>query len=328
MQSWKTDVAVLLIFFARPDTFARTFAQVKKARPRTLLLWQDGPRKDNEGDKEGIEACRKIVEEINWDCTVYRNYHEENMGCDPSTFLSHKWAFSIVDKCIVLEDDMVVSASYFQYCKELLDYYEDDTRINHICGFNLLDGEYECPYDYLFSYAGSGAWASWSRVAKGWDETYAFLHDDYAMRNLEKKYGKKKFGQWYKKACERESTGKAFWESILGFDCLLNNRYAIIPTKNLGSNIGATENSTHSNVEVRLLGKTQQRLFHREVHELEFPLKHPKYVVPDYEYMERLDRFTGMGHPWLKLGRKIIYVLKCIRYGETKRFVDAIKRRL
>ena len=46
----------------------------------------------------GIEKCRKIVENIDWDCKVYTNYHEENMGCDPSTFLAQKWAFSIVDK--------------------------------------------------------------------------------------------------------------------------------------------------------------------------------------------------------------------------------------
>ena len=327
MKKWEIDVSVLLIFFARPDTFAQVFERVKQARPKTLLLWQDGPREGNLKDIEGIKKCREIAEDIDWECTVYRQYHDENMGCDPSTFLSHKWAFSIVDKCIVLEDDQIVSSSYFRYCKELLDKYENDNRINHICGYNLLDGSCDCPGDYLFAYAGSGAWASWRRVAEGWDDTYAFLHDSYAMNNLKKKYGKKRFDMWYNKACEREKIGKAYWESILGFDCLLNNRYAIIPKKNLVSNIGATEDSTHSNVEPRLLGKEQQKLFNRSVNELTFPLQHPRYIVPDYDYMDQLDKLMGNGYPLRRAWYKLIYVLKCIRYGETKRLFAAIKRR-
>lgn len=328
MKKWKTDVAVLLIFFARPDTFAKVFAKVKQARPSTLLLWQDGARKDNENDKIGIEACRKIVESIDWECTIYREYQEENLGCDPSTFYAQKWAFSLVDKCIILEDDQVVDDSYFAYCKELLDKYENDERINHICGYNLMGECKDCPNDYLFAYNGSGAWASWKRVAEGWDQTYSFLHDKYAIKNLRKKYGRKRFDAWYHKACERERTGTAFWESILGFDCILNNRYAIIPKRNLVSNMGLTENSTHSNAKIYLLEKKQQTIFENKVYEMTFPLKHPNYIVPDYDYMDALDRLMGNGYPLLRIYRKFVYIINCIRYGEIKRLFSAIRRRM
>ena len=33
MEKWKIDVAVLCIFFARPEQFRQMFEQVKKARP-------------------------------------------------------------------------------------------------------------------------------------------------------------------------------------------------------------------------------------------------------------------------------------------------------
>ena len=39
MDRWNIDVAVLCIFFARPEQFEKSFEQVKKARPRVLLLW-------------------------------------------------------------------------------------------------------------------------------------------------------------------------------------------------------------------------------------------------------------------------------------------------
>ena len=106
-QPWAIDVAVLCIFFVRDECFAKVFAAVKQARPRVLLLWQDGPRENRPNDQIGIQKCREIAEDIDWDCEVHRFYNEKNYGCDPSTFYSHKWAFSIVDKCIVLEDDLV-----------------------------------------------------------------------------------------------------------------------------------------------------------------------------------------------------------------------------
>ena len=123
MKPWNIDVAVLIIFFVRDDTLKKVFESVKAARPSKLLLWQDGPRENRPDDIQGIQKCRKIVEDIDWDCEVYKNYHDQNMGCDPSTFYADKWAFSLVDKCIILEDDQAPVQSFYPYCKELLDKY-------------------------------------------------------------------------------------------------------------------------------------------------------------------------------------------------------------
>lgn len=41
MYSAKIDVAVLLLFFARPEQTAHVFEQIKKARPTKLFLYQD-----------------------------------------------------------------------------------------------------------------------------------------------------------------------------------------------------------------------------------------------------------------------------------------------
>ena len=46
------DVAVLLLFFTRQDTFQKVFDEVRKARPTKLFLFQDGAR--NKKDLAGI----------------------------------------------------------------------------------------------------------------------------------------------------------------------------------------------------------------------------------------------------------------------------------
>lgn len=321
----KIDVAVLITFFARPETLEKVFESVREARPSTLLLWQDGPRKNRPQDIENIRRCRDIVENIDWECKVYKNFHEENMGCDPSTYLAQKWAFSLVDKCIIMEDDRVPTQSYYKYCKELLDKYEFDERINIICGTNLLEVYEECPNDYLFSPFGSTTWASWKRVTKDWDEAYSYLKDDYALSCLKKVIGKDFYNVVITNAKKHSQTGFQWWETILGLGGMLHNRVAIIPKKNLIRDLGLTENSTHATAKAKLLPKIYRRMFNMTSYEMEFPIKHPKYVMPDYNYVERVFFISGISHPWLVLYRKFEYILRCIYYGEL---INILKKKI
>ena len=319
----KIDVPVLIIFFARSSTLEKVFASVKEARPSKLLLWQDGPREGRLDDIEGIKRCREIVENIDWECEVHRNYNERNFGCDPSTFYSHKWAFTIVDKCIILEDDMVPSQSYYRFCKELLDKYEFDERVNHICGVNPLGTHEDCPADYFFAYNGTGGWASWRRVAQGWDEEYSFLDKEYYLKNLKNCRGSM-FNHSLSTALQRRQTGKAYWESILGFNCMLNNRLVIISKKNLIENIGVTEGATHGS-DLRLLDKATRSIFLQKAQDIAFPLKSQEYVVPDESYVKKYYRLMGVGHPWLRFFRNCEYIMNCIRYGQ---FINKLKKKI
>ena len=52
MNSALVDVAVLILFFNRPEPLEKVFEQVRKARPAKLFLYQDGPR--GERDLPGI----------------------------------------------------------------------------------------------------------------------------------------------------------------------------------------------------------------------------------------------------------------------------------
>lgn len=284
---WKNDVAVLSIFWARPDVFKQSFARIREARPRILLLWQDGPRKNRPDDMGNIMACRKIAENIDWECEVHRNYHSENMGCDPSTHLSHKWAFSIVDKCIILEDDIVPSLSFFPFCIELLNRYEDDKRIDRICGMNLL-GTYETGSDYFFArYGSSWGWASWRRVAETWDTEYEFLNDNYAVSLLGQVFNApKKFQEWQRRCKRYHSEGVAYWEVIVGARTLLQNGLVIYPTKNMICNVGLGANSTHAPGKLEEVGTTRNAFF-MNTYEYSFPLKHPRYMMADDRFIQK-----------------------------------------
>ena len=326
----KTDIAVLMLFFNRADTFQLVFDEVRKARPTRLFLYQDGPR--NDSDKAGIEACRQIVsdENIDWECEVHRQYLEVNQGCDPSGFRSHKWAFSIADKVIVLEDDVVPAQSFFPFCKEMLDRYENDDRINMIAGFNIDEVSPDCKDSYFFTTAFSiWGWASWRRVAERWDPTYGFIRDPKAMKKLEnvakERNLRKDMLQMFR---DHSQSGKEYFETIYWSDMLLHDSLAIMPVKNQINNIGLMADSTHFSAELKTTPHRIRKMFTMGRHELEFPLKHPRYVIENLDYKDRFYKVSAYNHPWRKIGYSLEELAYNLRYGNFEHIWKSLKNRV
>ncbi len=320
MKEAKIDIAVLLIFFARPNQFKRVFEVIKEVRPTKLYLYQDGPRKERPEDMDGIIKCRAIAYDIDWNCEVHTYFQRENVGCDPSEYIAQKWMFQTETAGIVLEDDDVPSLSFFPFCKELLEKYKEDERINMICGMNNTGICEYTPYDYLFTTSGSiCGWASWKRVVDTWDGDYKILKDSFHLNQLKCYIDTfSDGGQHISNLKRHQRSGKAHYESVLSTSMHLNHRLNIVPAKNMISNIGITANSTHSVSDIRLLPKGIRRIFHMETYELDFPLKHPPYVIDDTEFRDRIDRIMAKGHPLVRYFRKFASLFLRIKYKDYK----------
>lgn len=323
------DVSVLILFFNRPEPLARVFEEVRKARPARLFLFQDGAR--GERDVAGIEACRRVVEQIDWECEVHRNYQTQNLGCDPAQYVSQKWTFSITDKCIMLEDDDVPSQSFFPFCKELLDRYEHDERISIISGYNIDEITPDADGDYFFTSAlNIWGWASWRRVIDRWDGQYTALSDERSMammRDVVKQKGLRK--NMIPRFYEHRDTGRAFYESIAQMDLLLTSSLSILPTKNMINNIGLMADSTHFQASgLDTMPKRMRKQFTLKRYETAMPLQHPKHVIENVAYLQRLYRLMAWNHPWIKMGYSIEELWYHLRGGKWKAILKAIKNRI
>lgn len=338
MFPYNIDVPVLILFFNRPDHLSEVFAEVKKARPSQLFLYQDGPR--GERDIPGIEGCRAIVsdENIDWDCKVHRLYQEKNYGCDPSEYLSQKWAFSIVDKCIVLEDDDVPSQAFFPFCKELLDRYENDERVWMIAGFNSEevtmvnddDNDDNRKASYFFTSVFSiWGWASWRRVIDTWDAGYSWLDDEAKVAKVERVIKEKRLRSDILQMCrDHKVAGKAFYESIFWSSMLLNDGIAIMPTHNLINNRGVTDDSTHFQGSLKTMPHNLRKQFTMKRFEIAFPLVHPTEVSEYKPFKEAVYRRNAWGHPWVKVCYSLEELLLNLRYGNFAVIMKALRRRV
>ena len=182
-----------------------------------------------------------------------------------------------------------------------------------ISGLNVL-GDYDRPSaDYFFSRS-CHVWgfATWKRVYQNY-YNFNYGKDPYVMDLIHKELGNhtamKKIMDAY--AVQEYYQGhKAFEEFFLEFSFFAYHQLAIIPTRNLISNIGATADSAHfTNLEEQ--PKEMQAIFNMKTYEYSGELRHPEYFVPDYYYDKRVHEiYADIGWPKIKrqIERKYIYI--------------------
>lgn len=170
---------------------------------------------------------------------------------------------------------------------------------------------------------------AWKRVIDQWDEHYTFLEDKFNMQQLEQLVKERKFRKDFIYMCHRhKENNKAYYETIFHASMLFNSGLAIVPTRNMINNLGATADSTHFAGSVHTLPKGYRRIFTMKRYEVEFPLKHPRYVIENVAYKKAVYRIMGWGHPWIKIGRSFEELFLNLRYGNFSIITKAIKNRI
>lgn len=312
------NTPVLIIFFNRPETLQLVFDRVREAKPKMLFLSQDGPRVGSE-DLKKIQQCREIVSRVDWDCEVKINYSSVNVGCGlgPSNAIS--WAFSIVDKLIVLEDDCIPETTFFEYCQIMLNKYEKDLRISYISGLNHFEDWNSTQDDYFFSKTGAiWGWALWKRSWQNFSYYVEGINDKYLVKQIERVISNKKvcmikMTEWKTANASKDNSVKLnHWDIQWGFVKYSQNQLVIVPKFNQIKNVGVGISSTHAKGLKNIIYKKGKYFVFIPTKKLGFPLKHPTYVVCDYDYDDLVYK-AQIIPPIIKLKRKIKNILSIFR---------------
>ena len=326
------DTAPILLFvYNRPAHTRQALEALSRntlAAASDVFVYSDAAR--SEADCAAVEEVRHIVREAKGFRQVHVTEREQNWGLARNIIDGVTTMVNRYGRGIVLEDDDVPSVSFFQFCKEMLDKYEYDTRISMIAGFNPEEITQDMPYDYFFTTTFSiWGWASWKRVVDQWDEFYSFLDDSFNMQQLEQLIKERKFRSDFIYMCQRHrEQQKAFYETIFHASILFNSGLSIVPTRNMINNLGATADSTHFAGSVHTLPKGYRRIFTMKRYEVDFPLRHPRYVIENVAYKEKVYRIMGWDHPWIKIGRSFEELFLNLKYGNFSIITKAVKNRI
>jgi hypothetical protein len=282
---FQLQTPIALILFKRPDTTAQVFQAIRQAKPPKLFLIADGARSDRPGEAEQCAAARAVVAQVDWDCQVFQNFAEVNLGCGTRVSTGLDWVFNQVEDAIILEDDCLPHPSFFQYCETLLHHYRNDTRIMAISGDNTpLGSRSRRPEDsYYFSiYPRIWGWATWRRAwqlrdmnLKQWGEIEAgnWLEDIFSERQ--------RVQAWQRILQTATQDLGGFWDYQWSFTCWLNHGLSIIPRINLVSNLGF-------GIDASKTMDSEDLRSNSPVEAMPFPLVHPPFMIAD----RQADTFT------------------------------------
>ncbi|MCL1467692.1 glycosyltransferase family 2 protein [Argonema galeatum] len=272
----KTPVAFLV--FNRPDTTEKVFERIREAKPPKLLVVADGPRADKEGEAEKCALVRAVIDRVDWDCEVFKNYSNTNMGCKRRISSGLDWVFNTVEEAIILEDDCLPHPTFFRFCEELLEYYRHDTRVTHIGGNNFgISGSNNNESYYFSRLTHIWGWASWRRAWQYYDVNISFWQELKKGNGVVQMLSCQKEYEVRSKIWDKVYAGEIdTWDYQWVLSSLCQGGYAILPNKNLISNIGFGQASTHTS-------DANNPFANMKTYELEFPLVHPKFFLIDRE---------------------------------------------
>ena len=270
-----TPVAFLV--FNRPDCTRRTFAAIREARPKRLLVVADGPRPDRPGEAERCAETRTIIADgVDWPCEVETQYSETNLGCRTRVSSGLDWVFTRAAEAIILEDDCLPHPSFFTYCEDLLATYRDDSRVMMIAGANLNPLSGENPYSYRFSRISHvWGWASWRRAWDHYDVDMARWPEFRDMHRLRDVFPDPDMAAHWHQAIENVYRREVdTWDYQLNFASFTQNGVSIVPQTGLIRNIGFSMDATHTTD----AGHQHANLVATE---MRFPLRHPPFMLAD-----------------------------------------------
>jgi hypothetical protein len=74
------QTALLFLIFNRLDTTALVFEKIRQAKPPRLYIAADGPREDNNDDRNKIVKVREIATKVDWPCELKTLIRDINLA--------------------------------------------------------------------------------------------------------------------------------------------------------------------------------------------------------------------------------------------------------
>lgn len=243
--------AVLVVAFNRPDDLRRLLGRLRTVRPPRVYLAVDGARPDRPGEEAAVAACRALAEAIDWPCESHTLFRDANLGCGLGVSSAIDWFFAHEERGIILEDDILPDPTFFPFCSELLDRYEQNERVFAISGCNYVPpGHMSDPAAaYRFSRVPHiWGWATWRRSWRRYRLDIAGWRSDLPARALWRASGRCVSGFAYWTSTFELLARKQVdtWDGQLVYASMVAGGLTATSNVNLVENLGFNESATHT----------------------------------------------------------------------------------
>ena len=295
------NTPIVLLLFKRVDSTRRIIGRLREVEPTKLYVLCDQGRDENE--RKLVREVRSVVDEcIDWPCEVIRDYADENRGVYDQIGLGALRVFEHEERAIFLEDDNLPESTFFAWCEQMLNVYENNDKIVWVCGTNYL-GESR-PADgsdiYFTRHLLPCGWASWAaKFRRCYDKEFSLTNEDGWLDRMEASYEDRRLFVQQRESVlgerERRDHGERYrsWDFQMAFSIRMQNLLGVAPSRNQITNIGVDEFSTHGS-------KTGNTMTDRFCNVPSYPMPVPCHVPAEVKVDEEFERAIGeiILQPW------------------------------
>lgn len=312
------DVAVLIVAHQRPDTLETIVRQLEKANVQKIYISVDGPsRSDGEGNFNYQKVLEFVLNDPYLKLHAQTQIQKQNKGLRLHIINALNWVFGMETRAIVLEDDCVPSVQFLQYCKEMLDKYENIDRVMHISGFTFLNIAGKNSNHRLSNLHSVWGWATWARAWKKNNEIQIDWKPFTYFIFLYRKFRSAKIAFWFLRYLrEAEYDTRKVWSTNWSFSILQSDGVGVSPATNLISNLGINDDSSTHKVSV----KDQKMFLYYEVdkyHNSNIPMQ----SIVDYDLDRDEFEFIAKIDSNVSLRKNARFIVEHMIWSTLKKFL-------
>jgi hypothetical protein len=248
-----TLAPIVLFVYNRPWHTEQTLKALEKnifAQDSILYIYADGMRENSTPEQiEKVQQVRKIISQ-QWN---FKEIHiierEKNWGLADNVIDGVTSVVNQYGTIIVLEDDLVTSPYFLDYCNQGLCIYKENANVYSINAY-----QFPLPIDQFETFLCPLATSSWGWAT--WAEKWAVFEKNPQYKNLiqQNEYLRKRFNfadYDYTSMLDNPKSWAVRWY----YSVFLRNGLGVFPTKSLVQNIGfdgSGENCGADLVEIEL----------------------------------------------------------------------------
>jgi len=236
------DLPVLILGYLRFDGISRILKSCSDAGISLIYLAVDGA-KDSEGLSAQDESLQKIYDlAVTLSVTLLVRRRHSNAGLAVGVVEGITWFFQHEEFGVILEDDLVISPSFFDFVAEARSKFEKATDVAVISGNNYFALESNRSIS-ASHYPLIWGWATWRDV---WSEFTSSLEISLSPK-FNRQFSLIVNAFWFT-AANQSRLGKVdSWAMSFSHHIKMRGRICISPPQNLVSNQGADSVAIHSN---------------------------------------------------------------------------------
>jgi len=243
----KKYAPVVVYTYCRVEHLKKTIATLQAnhlAGDTDIFVVSDGAK--DERAKARVAELREFVDSISGFRSVSRIYHKTNVGIVRSVQIAERLILADYDRLITLEDDIVTSKNFLDFINAGLDFYEKSDRVFVVAGYCpplKIPETYEfdswnCPWQSPWGY---GIWRN----------KYKIIDLDFnplqKIKENKNKYAfLKKYGDFFIETLDLDERGLIIaGDARFAGQMLLNDVYAVVPSRSKVENIGMDGSGVH-----------------------------------------------------------------------------------